>query len=90
MNARWGYIIYAKGQTIHVKGSNEKVYRWYFRELKEGTMVKARLEELVIMQNDPFVHDARYFPYILDEFNLVYVITKISCNMKWQNYSYIG
>ena len=55
---------------------------WHFRELKEGTMVKARLEELVIMQNDTFVHDARYFPYILDEFNLVYVITKISCNMK--------
>ena len=50
-----------KGQTIHVKGSNEQVYMWYFRELKEGTMVKARLEELVIMQNDPFVHDARYF-----------------------------
>ena len=62
MNAWRGYIVYVKGQTIHVKGSNEQVYMWHFRELKEGTMVKARLEELVIMENDPFVHDARYFP----------------------------
>ena len=59
MNARRRYIIYAKGQTIHVKGSNEQVYMWYFRELKEGTLVKPRLEELAIIENDPFVHDAR-------------------------------